>query len=56
MNIFRKFRQLFCKHKYVKIGYYEEIAGGIRYSIRIYVCHKCGKTIHVDGRKDKYAR
>lgn len=50
------FKQLFCKHDYEKIGFYQEIEFGIRYPIRIYKCTKCGKVIHVDGRKDKYAR
>lgn len=56
MKIFRIFRQLFCKHQFEKTGYFENIAGGILYSIRIYKCQKCGKEIHVDGRHDKYAK
>ena len=55
MNI-NKLRKFFCKHLYTKIGFYEELEHGIRHSIRIYKCQKCGKEIHVDGRKDRYAR
>lgn len=50
------FQKLFCKHDYAKTGFYEQQEYGIRYPIRIYKCQKCGKVIHVDGRKDKYAR
>lgn len=52
----KKLRQWFCKHDYEKIGWYEQQEYGIRFSIRIYKCQKCGKVINVDGRKDRYAR
>ena len=45
----------FCKHVYEKIDYYEQVEHGIRYSVRIYKCKKCGKEIYVDGRKDRYS-
>lgn len=50
--------KLFCKHAYERYGFYESETedGGIRYSMRIYKCKKCGKEIYVDGRKDKYAK
>ena len=45
-----KLRQWFCRHEYKKIGFYEEMEYGIRYSVRVYKCTKCGKEIHIDGR------
>ncbi len=56
MGILHKLHQLFCKHNYEKIDWFENISGGILYSIRIYKCQKCGKEIHVDGREDRYAK
>ena len=46
--------KLFCKHDYKQIDFYEAetSGGGLRYSIRIYKCQKCGKEIEIDGRKD----
>lgn len=52
----KMFRNLLCKHEYEKVGFYEQQEYGIRYPVRIYKCTKCGNEIHVDGRKDKYAR
>ena len=51
-----KLRQLLCKHRYEKIGFFENMEYGTMYSIRIYKCQKCGKEIYVDGRKDKYSK
>lgn len=51
-----KLKRLFCRHDYRKVGFYEQQENGIRYSVRIYRCKKCGKEIHVDGRKDKWYR
>lgn len=56
MNIIHKFRQLFCKHEYEKVDWFENISCGIAYSMRVYKCAKCGKEIIVDGRKDRYAK
>ena len=50
--ILKCLKKIFCKHTYEKVGFYEEIEYGIRYSIRIYRCSKCGKVIHRDGRID----
>ena len=50
MNILK---QIFCKHDYKKIGYIQEIENNVRYSVRHYMCNKCGKTIWVDGRYDR---
>ena len=50
----KEFFRLFCNHDYEKIDFYEAIDRGIRYSVRIYRCSKCGKVIHVDGRKDLF--
>ena len=47
--------KLFCKHEYEKIDYYEKVEHGIRYSVRIYKCKKCGKEIHVDGRAENHS-
>ena len=49
-------KQLFCKHEYVKISWYQEEDKyrNERYAIRIYGCNKCGKQIKVDGRYDPY--
>ncbi len=49
-------KRLFCKHKYKKIEFKEEYDNGMRYSMRLYRCEKCGKEIWVDGRNDKYER
>lgn len=53
MNIIK---QIFCKHEYKKIGYIQKIDNNIRYSMRHYICNKCGKMIWVDGRYDKIVR
>lgn len=46
-------QQILCQHQYEEIGFIEAYDGGIRYSVRSYRCHKCGKEILVDGRHDK---
>ena len=51
-----KLRKWLCKHDYEQVGFYEEMECGIRYSVRIYQCKKCGNEIHVDGRRDRYAK
>lgn len=45
-------KRMFCKHDYEKIAFRQEIKGGERYSVRRYICTKCGKEIWVDGRFD----
>ncbi len=52
----RFFKQLLCKHEYVKISWYQEEDKhrNERYAVRIYSCKKCGKQIKVDGRYDPY--
>lgn len=47
-------KRIFHKHQYEKIGWYEEEENNEMYSIRIYKCTECGKTIEVDGRYDPY--
>lgn len=49
-------KKLFCKHRYIKIGYIEECSNNLRYSMRKYKCEKCQKEIWVDGRNDPYFR
>lgn len=49
-------KKLFCRHDYHKVDW--EMAMDYRrnevYSVRTYVCSKCGKKILVDGRYDPY--
>ena len=49
-------KQLFCKHDYQKIAWYEDYDKhrNERYPVRLYQCNKCGKKIWVDGRYDPY--
>ena len=49
-------RKLFCKHNYVKTSWYQEEDRyrNERYAIRIYQCAKCGKRMHIDGRRDAF--
>lgn len=49
-----RLKQLFCNHRYKKVGWYQEIDKhrNIRYAVRIYECTRCGKKIEVDGRID----
>jgi len=52
------FKRLFCKHDYYKADWeqcYDEFRN-MRYSRRLYICIKCGKSIWVDGRYDKIDR
>lgn len=51
-------RRLFCKHNYKKIAWCEEYDScrNERYSVRQYLCVKCGKKIWVDGRCDPYSK
>lgn len=57
MNQFNDFlRRIFCKHNFVKVGFKQEIENNIRYALRNYNCTKCGKSIWVDGRYDKYEK
>ena len=55
-NIFAKikmfFKNMFCKHNWVKIGFREVENTETRYSMRHYECEKCGKRKWVDGRTD----
>lgn len=49
-------KQLFCKHNFNMIAWREENDRHCttRWSMRTYVCEKCGKKIEVDGRFDPY--
>ena len=47
-------KKLFCLHDFEKIGFMEVEDKGIRYSVRLYKCSKCGKDVIVDGRCDPY--
>lgn len=51
MNRFIK--QLFCRHDWYKVGFTETVENNLRYSIRSYVCAKCGKIRREDGRFDR---
>ena len=46
------FKNMFCKHNWVKIGFREVENTETRYSMRHYECEKCGKRKWVDGRTD----
>lgn len=48
------FEKLFCRHDYEQIGWDEMEDNNTRYSVRYYMCKKCGKYITVDGRNDPY--
>ena len=47
-----KIRQIFCKHSYEKVAWYEEYDEyrHERFAMRLYKCQKCGTEIWVDGR------
>jgi hypothetical protein len=49
-----KLQQLFCKHSYEKVDWFEKYDSvyNVRHSVRVYVCSKCGKRLVVDGRYD----
>lgn len=49
-------KQLFCKHNYQKIDWYEEYdeQRNERYAVRIYQCSKCSKKILIDARYNFY--
>lgn len=55
MDIRKKLRQLFCRHEWKKIGFFEGLdeARNVRYSVRRYECRKCGRISHQDGRRDR---
>ena len=47
-------KRLFCRHEFEPTGsFYEEMEAGVRYSVRHYICQKCGKEIWIDGRIDR---
>lgn len=48
------FRQLFCRHDWVKVAVFQEEdpVRNERYGIRRYQCRKCGRVSHQDGRHD----
>lgn len=54
-NTRRRLRQLFCRHEWKKIGFFEGLdeARNVRYSVRRYECRKCGRVSHQDGRRDR---
>lgn len=54
-GVCRKFKELFCLHSFVRIGFHQEEENDVRYSVRHYECQKCRKKVYVDGRRDKYA-
>ena len=58
MTTSKKFRQLFCRHEWKKIGFFEGLdeACNVRYSVRRYECRKCGRVSHQDGRRDRLER
>ena len=47
---------LFCRHKFVKVGWFESTDGNVRFSMRKYRCKRCGKERWVDGRNDRFDR
>lgn len=49
-------KSILCKHSWTKIGFYEEIDHGIRYSMRKYACTKCHRERYADGRNDPIER
>lgn len=53
-NIKKYFKELLCRHKYCNTDYIEKLDEytNTRYSMRKYVCNKCGKVVWVDGRYD----
>ena len=53
-----KLHQLFHKHEYEKIAWYEEYDEyrNVMYSVRVYKCNTCGREIHVDGRNDPFEK
>lgn len=51
MIILNKLKHLFCFHNYKKIAFRQEEENGIRYSLRLVKCDKCGKEKWIDGRK-----
>ena len=48
------FKRLFCCHNYCKADYEEcfDRLTHTRYSKRLYICSKCGKSYWIDGRVD----
>ena len=46
-------KQMFCKHDWGKLGFYQTEDEYTRYPMRHYECCKCKKDIWVDGRYDK---
>ena len=48
-------KRLFCKHDYNKAAWEEcfDSLRDIRYSRRLYICSKCGKSYWIDGKFEK---
>lgn len=45
LKLFRIFKQLVCKHKYMPAGeYFDDHSNGHVYKKYIWKCTKCGKT------------
>ena len=48
----RNIKHLFCKHKWVYLRWFQayDKHRNTRYSVKEYICIKCGKKKEVDGR------